>query len=132
MAFWLFKQEPDEFSYADLEAAGSAVWDGVANPLAQKHLRAVKPGDRAFFYHTGGEKAVVGVMEVVAGPRPDPADEKRVVVEVKPVRRLKIPVTLAAIKADESFADWELVRHPRLAVMPVSLGRWKKIEAMAN
>jgi predicted RNA-binding protein with PUA-like domain len=132
MAFWLFKQEPDEFGYADLEAAGSAVWDGVANPAAQKHLRAVAVGDKAFFYHTGGEKAVVGVMEVVGGPRPDPADEKRVVVEVKPVRRLKNPVTLAAIKADASFADWELVRVPRLSVMPVSAVRWKKIEAMAK
>jgi|SRR5579883_1651014 len=132
MALWLFKQEPDDFSYADLEAAGSTVWDGVANPVAQKHLRSVRPGDQAFFYHTGNEKAVVGVMEVVGGPKPDPENEKLVVVEVKPVRRLKAPVTLAAIKADGAFADWELVRVPRLSVMPVSPVLWKRIEAMAG
>lgn len=132
MAFWLFKQEPDDYSYADLEADGSAVWDGVSNPLAQKHLRAVRIGDRAFFYHTGGEKAVVGIMEVTAGPRPDPGNEKLVVVDVKPVRRLKSPVTLAAIKADGAFADWELVRVPRLSVMPVDPEVWKKIETMAG
>jgi predicted RNA-binding protein with PUA-like domain len=132
MAFWLFKQEPDEFGYADLEAAGSAVWDGVANPLAQKHLRAAAVGDQVFFYHTGGEKAVVGVMEVAGGPRPDPADATKVVVDVKPVRRLKAPVTLAAIKADGAFADWELVRVPRLSVMPVSPEQWKKVLAMAR
>jgi predicted RNA-binding protein with PUA-like domain len=132
MAYWLFKQEPDEFSYADLEAAGSAIWDGVSNPLAQKHLRAVAVGDQVFFYHTGREKAVVGIMEVVAGPQPDPADAKKVVVEVKPQRRLKTPVTLAAIKADAAFADWELVRMPRLSVMPVSAERWKKIQMMGK
>jgi predicted RNA-binding protein with PUA-like domain len=132
MAYWLFKQEPDEFSYADLEAAGSAVWDGVTNALALKHLRAAKPGDRAFYYHTGKEKAIVGVVEVTGGPRPDPADESLVVLDVKPVRRLKTPVTLAAIKADERFADWELVRLSRLSVMPVSPERWKAIEAMAK
>lgn len=132
MAYWLFKQEPDEFSYADLEAAGSAIWDGVSNPLAQKHLRAVAVGDQVFFYHTGHEKAVVGIMEVVAGPQPDPADAKKVVVEVKPQRRLKTPVTLAAIKADAAFADWELVRMPRLSVMPVSAERWKKIQMMGK
>jgi predicted RNA-binding protein with PUA-like domain len=110
MAFWLFKQEPDCFSYTDLEKAGATVWDGVRNPAAQKHLRAAAVGDQVFFYHTGDEKAVVGVMTVSAGPRPDPADATKVVVDVKPVRRLKAPVTLAAIKADGSFADWELCR----------------------
>jgi predicted RNA-binding protein with PUA-like domain len=132
MAYWLFKQEPDEFSYTDLEAAGSAIWDGVSNPLAQKHLRAVAVGDQVFFYHTGSEKAVVGIMEVVAGPQPDPTDAKKVVVEVKPLRRLKTPVTLAAIKADPAFADWELVRMPRLSVMPISSERWKKIQMMGK
>ena len=132
MAFWLFKQEPDDFSYADLTTAGATVWDGVANPQALKNLRAVKPGDKVFFYHTGKQKAVVGVMEVTGGPRPDPEDETLVVVDVQPVRPLPNPVTLAAIKADEAFADWDLVRQPRLSVMPVSPERWRRIEAMAK
>ncbi|MBX9627246.1 MAG: EVE domain-containing protein [Gemmataceae bacterium] len=134
MANWLFKTEPDCYSFADLARDGSTVWDGVANPVAQKHLRAAKPGDRAFLYHTGGEKAVVGVMEVTAGPTPDPGDPagKRVVVTVKPVKPLGRPVTLAAIKADGAFADWELVRLPRLSVMPVPAELWGRIEDMAR
>ena len=115
MALWLFKQEPDEFSYADLEAAGTATWDGIANALALKHLRNTAVGDRVFFYHTGKEKAVVGIMEICVGPRPDPNNAASVVVDVQPVRRLKSPVTLAAIKADDAFADWELVRQSRLS-----------------
>ncbi|HJZ55262.1 MAG TPA: EVE domain-containing protein [Gemmataceae bacterium] len=134
MALWLFKEEPDSYSFADLQRDGSATWDGVTNALAQKHLRAVKKGDRVFFYHTGDEKAVVGIMEVTADPKPAADDQtgKRVTVSVKPVRKLKAPVTLAAIKAEKAFADWELVRVPRLSVMPVSEERWKKIEAMGG
>jgi predicted RNA-binding protein with PUA-like domain len=132
MAFWLFKQEPGCYSYANLEADGATVWDGVASPAAQKNLRAVKPGDLAFFYHTGDDKAVVGVMEVVGGPRPSAENERHVVVEVKPVRRLQNPVTLAVIKADESLANWDLVTQPRLSVMPVTRAQWKKVEAKAK
>ncbi|QJW93932.1 EVE domain-containing protein [Frigoriglobus tundricola] len=132
MAHWLFKEEPGSYSFADLQRDGTATWSGVANALAQKHLRAVKKGDRVFFYHTGDEKAVVGVMEVTADPTPDPEDEagKRVVVTVKPVRALKSPVTLAAIKADKAFAAWELVRVARLSVMPVPDEIWAKVEKM--
>ncbi|MGL6094195.1 MAG: EVE domain-containing protein [Fimbriiglobus sp.] len=134
MARWLFKQEPDCYSYAALERDGETLWDGVANALALKHLRAAKPGDVAFFYHTGDEKAVVGVMEITGDPRPDPTqnDPKLAVVPVKPVRRLATPVTLAAIKADPAFATWELVRMARLSVMPVSDEIWAKIEEMAG
>lgn len=132
MATWLFKSEPDEFGYHHLEAAGTATWDGVSNPVALKNLRSIAVGDKVFFYHTGKEKAVVGVAEVTVGPRPDPNDAKSVVVDVKPVRRLANPVTLAAIKADEAFAGWELVRQARLSVMPVPAALWKKIEAMAK
>ena len=134
MALWLFKEEPDSYRFADLQRDGSTAWSGVTNALAQKHLRSVKKGDRIFFYHTGDEKAVVGVMEVAADPVPDPDDEagKRVVVTVKPVRGLKHPVSLAAIKAEKAFAGWELVRMPRLSVMPVSEELWKKVEAMAS
>lgn len=134
MALWLFKEEPDSFSYDDLTRDGSATWSGVSNPQAQKNLREVKKGDRVFFYHTGKEKAVVGIMEVTADPTPDPDDEggKRVVVTVKPVRKLKTPVTLGAIKADKTFATWELVKQARLSVMPVPEAFWKKIELMAG
>lgn len=132
MANWLFKIEPDCFSYSDLEAATTTVWDGVSNALARKHLRTASVGDRVFLYHTGKEKAIVGIMEVTVGPRPHGDDEKSVVVDVKPVKRLANPVTLAAIKADDAFADWELVRMSRLSVMPVPAALWKKIEAMAR
>jgi predicted RNA-binding protein with PUA-like domain len=134
MALWLFKQEPGCYSFADLQRDGSTTWDGVTNAVAQKNLRAVKKGDRVFFYHTGDDKAVVGVMEVASDPTPDPEDEagKRVVVTVKAVKKLANPVTLAAIKADKTFAQWELVRISRLSVMPVSEAIWKKIEEMAG
>ena len=134
MAVWLFKEEPKTYSFADLERDGSTTWSGVTNALAQKHLRAVRKGDRVLFYHTGTEKAVVGVMEATADASPDPTDDagKRVVVTVKPVRKLKTPVALAAIKADRAFAAWELVRMSRLSVMPVPDELWKKIETMSQ
>ena len=131
MANWLFKSEPDCYGYADLERDGVTLWDGVTNALARKRLRAVQPGDRILYYHTGDEKAVVGVA--AGGPVPDPGaeDGKGVAVEVKPVKRLKQPVTLARIKADEALADWELVRLPRLSVVPVSPEQWKRLEALS-
>jgi predicted RNA-binding protein with PUA-like domain len=134
MALWLFKEEPSSYSFADLRRDKSTTWEGVKNPLAQKHLRSVKKGDRVFFYHTGDEKAVVGIMEVTADPQPAANDEtgKLVAVTVKPVKVLKNPVTLAAIKADKAFAEWELVRQGRLSVMPVSESIWKRIEEMAQ
>ena len=134
MALWLFKEEPTCFSFADLLRDGSVTWDGVTNALAQKHLRSIKKGDRVFFYHTGNEKAVVGVMEATADPTPAADDEtgKRVVVALKPVRKLKHPVSLAAIKAEKTFEGWELVRIARLSVMPVSPEQWKKIEEMSD
>jgi predicted RNA-binding protein with PUA-like domain len=134
MALWLFKEEPDTYSFADLERDGTTTWSGVANPQAQKNLRSIKKGDRVFFYHTGKEKAVVGIMEVTADPTPDPGDSsgKRVAVTVKPLRKLKTPVTLAAIKADKAFAKWELVKQARLSVMPVPEELWAKIEKLGN
>jgi predicted RNA-binding protein with PUA-like domain len=134
MALWLFKEEPDTYSFADLQRDGSTTWTGVANPQAQKNLRSIKKGDRVLFYHTGKEKAVVGVMEVTADPAPDTGDAsgKRVAVTVKPIRKLKTPVTLAAIKADKAFAKWELVKQARLSVMPVPEELWVKIEKMGN
>src|SRR5262245_14415888 len=132
MADWLFKQEPSCYSFDQLEKDGTTTWDGVTNAAARIHLRNAKTGDKVFFYHTGDEKAVVGVMEVASDPRPDLADEKGVVVDVRFVKRLKNPVTLAAIKADAAFKDWELVRISRLSVMPCPAPLWKKIEAMAK
>jgi predicted RNA-binding protein with PUA-like domain len=134
MAFWLFKEEPDTYGYADLERDGVTTWSGVTNPLAQKHLRAVRKGDRILFYHTGDERAVVGIMEATAEPTPDPDDPtgRRVVVTVRPVERLKNPVSLAAIRADPAFAGWELVRLARLSVMPVPPELWRRIMTMAR
>ncbi len=126
MAHWLFKEEPESYSFADLGRDGSTTWTGVTNTLAQKHLRAVKKGDLVFFYATGKLKAVVGVMEVSGDPIPDPADAtgKCVAVTVQAVRKLASPVTLTAIKADPAFVEWELVRQARLSVMPVPDELW--------
>jgi predicted RNA-binding protein with PUA-like domain len=131
---WLLKTEPSAYSYADLEREGRAVWDGVTNALALKHLRAIKKGDLAFIYHTGDEKQIVGIGEVVSGAYPDPkqTESKFVVVDLKPRERLKRAVTLAEIKARKEFADFELVRIGRLSVMPVSEERWQGINRLAQ
>jgi predicted RNA-binding protein with PUA-like domain len=130
MARWLFKIEPDCYSYADLERDGETVWDGVANPLAKKHLRAAKVGDEVLYYHTGKEKAIVGIATVSEAPTE--ADDGAVSLKVKPVRKLANPVTLTAIKAEKAFAEWELVRQGRLSVMPVSVAVWKRVEELAK
>lgn len=134
MAYWLVKTEPSEYQYADLERAGHDVWDGVTNPTALKHLRAMQPGDQAFVYHTGNERAIVGICEVVGAPRPDPAagDPRIVVVDVRPVVRLPRPVPLAEIKARPECQDWELVRIARLSVMPVPPAIWRAVLALAG
>jgi predicted RNA-binding protein with PUA-like domain len=131
---WLLKTEPSTYSYADLEREGRSVWDGVANALALKHLRAVKKGDLAFIYHTGSEKQIVGIAEVVSDAYPDPkeTESKLVVVDLKSRGRLKRAVTLAEIKARKEFADFELVRIGRLSVMPVSEERWQAINRLAQ
>jgi len=133
MGRWLFKEEPSHYGYDDLERDGSAVWDGVTNALALKHLRQVRPGDRVLLYHTGKEKAVVGEMEVVTGPASDPGadDDKLVVVTVRPVRRLQHSVPLSRIKADPRLARWELVRLPRLSVVPVTDEQWRRVEELS-
>ncbi|HJR61448.1 MAG TPA: EVE domain-containing protein [Vicinamibacterales bacterium] len=134
MSNWLFKEEPTNYSYDDLVRDGRTSWTGVRNPLAQKHLRAVKKGDRIFFYHTGSEKAVIGIAKADAPAYPDPADKsgKLYAVDVVPVRKLKSPVTLAAIKADTFFAAFPLTRMPRLSVMPVDEATWERIVKMSG
>lgn len=130
MARWLFKIEPDCYSFADLERDGETVWDGVANALAKKHLKAAQVGDQVFYYHTGKEKAIVGVATVSEAPTE--TDEGAVTLTVKPVRLLANPVSLATIKAEKAFAQWALVRQGRLSVMPVSDAIWKRIEELAK
>ncbi len=126
VSYWLFKEEPSHYSFDDLEREGSTVWDGVKNNLALKNLRQVKQGDRAFFYHTGKEKAVVGEMKVISNPLPVEGEDKLVTVEVESVRRLT-PVTLARIKEVEELQDWELIRLSRLSIVPVSAEQWKLV-----
>jgi len=131
---WLIKEEPTHYSFDDLQRDGNTVWTGVRNPLAQKHLRSMKKGDRIFYYHTGDVKAVVGVAKALSEPYADSADPegKLYAIDVAPVKKLKSPVTLAAIKADKAFAAFPLVRISRLSVMPVSDDEWKRIESMAG
>ena len=131
---WLFKEEPTHYNFQDLVKDRRTVWEGVKNPLAQKHLREVKKGDRIFYYHTGNEKAVVGIARAASDAYADPKDKagKAVVVEVEPVKPLASPVTLAAVKARPSFKSFPLVRLPRLSVMPVTEEQWAEIEAMAG
>ncbi len=131
---WLLKSEPGDYSFDDLEREGRAIWDGVKNPAALKQMRGVEPGDEAFFYHTGSEKAIVGIARVVTEAYSDPhADDERLLVfEVRPLKRLPRPVTLSEIKGSGGFGDWELVRIPRLSVMPVSADTWSKILEMAR
>jgi len=131
---WLFKEEPSHYNFDALMNDKKTVWSGVRNPLAQKHLRSVKKGDRIFYYHTGDEKSVVGVARALADAYPDPEDAtgKAHVVDVAPVKKLGRPVTLATIKADAAFKDFALVRMSRLSVMPVSDAEWKRIEMLAG
>ena len=131
---WLLKEEPTHYSYDDLAKDGRTAWTGVRNPLAQKHLRGIRKGDRIFFYHTGNEKSVVGIARAAGAAYPDPADKtgKLYAVDVEPVTKLPSAVTLASIKADKSFASFPLVRMPRLSVMPVTDDEWRRIESMAK
>ena len=131
---WLVKEEPTHYGFDELVRDKGAVWSGVRNALAQRHLRAVKKGDRIFYYHTGDEKAVVGIAKAVSDPYADPEDSsgKYVAVDIAPVKRLPRPVTLAEIKADLAFKDFALVRIARLSVMPVSDAEWARIERMAG
>ena len=131
---WLFKEEPSHYSFDDLVRDGQTSWTGVRNPVAQKHLRAVKKGDRIFFYHTGDEKSVIGICKAAGPAYPDPADAtgKLVAVDIAPVKKLKSAVTLSSIKADRRFASMPLTRVPRLSVMPVSDDEWDAIVRMGD
>jgi predicted RNA-binding protein with PUA-like domain len=134
MAQWLVKEEPEHYGYDKLEKDGKTVWAGVKNPLAQKHLRAIRSGDRIFYYHTGKEKAVVAIARAASHAYADPRDrsQKLSVVDVVPEKKLKRPVTLKEIKADKAFASFPLVRMSRLSVMPVTDAEWARIEAISR
>ncbi|PYP51803.1 MAG: EVE domain-containing protein [Gemmatimonadetes bacterium] len=133
-SYWIVKTEPSTYSYGDLERQKKAVWDGVKNNLALKHLRQMNPGDRVLVYHTGDEKAVVGVAEVTSEAYPDPKqkDPKLAVVDLRAVGRLPRPVPLAEIKKDRAFADLALVRIGRLSVMPASAEQFRRLEKLGG
>jgi len=126
MGYWVVKTEPSTYSYDDLAREGTTVWDGVKNPVAIRHLRAMQPGDDVMIYHTGDEKAIVGLAKVVA------QDQKLGLPKLKAVRPVPRPVTLAEIKADKTFADLALVRMGRLSVLPVPPPQFQKLLKMGG
>jgi predicted RNA-binding protein with PUA-like domain len=131
MAHWLMKSEPGSYGWDDLVRDGGTEWDGVRNPAARLHLKAMKAGEEAFFYHSGGERSVVGIMRIVREARPDPKDANWVSVAVEPVRPLG-PVALKAIKADPRLAGMELIRQSRLSVAPVREEEWAAVLDLAR
>ena len=134
MAYWLLKTEPDAYSWDDLVRDRKAVWDGVANNTALKHIRTINKGDLALIYHTGDERQAVGVAEITSKPYADPKqdDEKLVVFDLKPKEKLPRPVTLSEIKADKAFEGWDFLRIGRLSVVPVPERIWKRIIEMSG
>jgi len=134
LAYWLAKTEPESYSYDDLERLGRDRWNGVKNFTALKHISNMKPGDLVFVYHTGKEKAIVGVAGVVSQPYSDPTetDKRFIVADVEPRYRLDRPVSLKEIKQNPVFDEWELVRQSRLSVMPVTPEYWSLIHALAK
>src|SRR5438105_2514225 len=137
MAYWLMKTEPEEFSWDDQVKRGAKgeVWSGVRNFTARRHLKEMKKGERVFFYHTGDEKQIVGIVEVVREAYPDPtaeAGEPWKVVDVKAIEPLTKPVTLAAVKADKRLKDMALAKYARLSVQPVTDEEWKLVCKMGG
>jgi predicted RNA-binding protein with PUA-like domain len=131
MAYWLMKSEPETYSWDDLVRDGATDWDGVRNNAARLHLKAMKRGDQAFFYHSGEVRAVVGIMRIAGEGRPDGEDGSWVKVPVEPVRAIG-PVTLKAIKAEPGLAKMELIRQSRLSVSPVRDEEWAALLEMAG
>jgi predicted RNA-binding protein with PUA-like domain len=134
MAYWLLKTEPDCYSWDDLVRDKKATWDGVTNALALKHIRTMKQGDLALVYHTGDQRCAIETAMIATDPYPDPKadDDRIVVVELKPMKKLPQPVTLDHIKADPAFVGWELLRISRLSVVPAPPAMWKRIEELSR
>ncbi len=132
--YWILKTDTDTYSFDDLARERRAVWDGVSNALALKHIRSMAKGDQVLIYHSGDEKALVGLARVASAPYPDPkqSDSKLVVVDIEAGKRLPQPVSLATVKADPAFADLGLVRMSRLSVIPVPEAHWKRLLALAD
>jgi len=133
MSLWLLKTEPDSYSWDDLARDKRTAWDGVTNALALKHIRTMKKGDQALIYHTGDERAAVGIAKITRDPYPDPKenDERIVIVDIKPAQKLPRPVTLDEFKADPAFAGWDLLRIGRLSVVPVPQKMWDRVQQLA-
>jgi len=131
---WLLKTEPNEYSYTDLEKENTAVWDGVKNALALKNMRTMLPGEEVFIYHTGKERRIMGLAQVASIAYADPKlnDIKRLVIDVRAVEKLPEPITLAQIKQDEKFAGFDLLRLPRLSIVPVLPQYWQRLLEMAK
>jgi len=132
VAHWLMKSEPESYGWTNLVRDGATEWDGVRNNAARLHLKAMKAGDEAFFYHSMSDKAVVGIMRITREAQPDPKDKDWVTVRVEPVRALERPVTLAEIKAEPRLAKMELIRQSRLSVAPVRDEEWATVLEMAG
>src|SRR5678815_5521951 len=134
MAVFILKTEPSEYSFGDLVKEGWAVWSGISNPVALKHLRSVKKGDDLIIYHTGSEKRCVGLARARSGPYPDPAlgDEKRVVIDITAGKALKTPVTLAQFREDSLLSKTDLVRLSRLSVVPLSDAQFARVKKLAG
>jgi predicted RNA-binding protein with PUA-like domain len=132
--YWILKTEPSTYSFDSLTRDRRTVWDGITNALALKHLRSMAKGDRAMIYHTGDEKAIVGLATIASAPYPDPktGDPKLSVVDIEAGQRVPTPVSLATIKADPAFADLALVRMSRLSVIPVPAAHWRKLLSMTG
>ncbi len=134
MANWLLKTEPTSYSWDDLVRDKRATWDGVANNTALKHIRTMKKGDLALIYHTGDERTAIGLAEITSDAYPDPKehDDRLVVVDLKPKRKLRHGITISDIKADPTFAGWDFIRNSRLSVVPVPEKMWKRIFQLAE
>lgn len=132
MPYWLMKSEPGSYGWDDLVREGGTLWDGVRNPAARLHIRAMRPGDEALFYHSGADKAAVGIMRIAAPPEPDPKDPAWAAVRVTPLRPLARPVTLKTIKAEPRLATLEMLRQSRLSVSPVRDEEWAALLDLAG
>ena len=132
MAYWVLLADPEAFGWTELEADGSAVWDGIKNARAQNNLRKTAKGDQALIYHTAPDKAIIGIAKITSAARPDPKAEDRVVVDVKPVKKLKRALPLAELKADKILSGMSFVKMPRVAVQPVTEAQWKRVMALSG
>src|SRR4051812_49278267 len=132
MSYWLMKSEPGSYSWDDLQRDGGTEWDGVRNAAARLHLKAMRTGDEALFYHSGADKAAVGIMRIARAAAPDPKDADWVSVRVEPIRQLPRPVTLKAMKAEPRLAALEMIRQSRLSVSPVREAEWTAILDLAG